>query len=75
MICPLKAGGGLTHFAGRLEDLNNFGWNVGVGADVPLAKRLAVRFEIRDYMARQPELTGGVVHNFAATAGLVYRFN
>lgn len=71
----VMAGVGLTHFAGRLEDVNNFGWHVGVGADVPLAKRLAVRLETRDYMARQPDLTSGIVHNFAPTAGLVYRFN
>ena len=68
-------GVGLTHFAGQLEDVNNFGWNIGAGADVPLWKRLAVRFEIRDYMSRQPDLTSGVLHNFAPTAGLAYRFN
>jgi hypothetical protein len=48
---------------------------VGAGVDLPLWKHLAVRLEARDFMSRQPDLTGGIVHNFAPTAGLVYRFN
>jgi hypothetical protein len=68
------AGAGESHFAGRLEDVNDFGWHAGVGADVPLWNRLVARFEVRDYMSRQPDLTSGIVHNFAPTAGLAYRF-
>lgn len=71
----LTAGVGQCHFAGQLQDENLFGWNAGVGADIPLWKRLAARIEIRDYMSRQPDLTSGILHNFAPTAGLAYRFN
>jgi hypothetical protein len=71
----LTAGAGLVHFAGQLQDENFFGGIVGVGADVPLYKRLAARFEIRDVMSHQPDLTGGILHDFAPTAGLAYRFN
>jgi hypothetical protein len=71
----LTAGVGQCHFAGQLQDEDLFGWNAGVGADVPLHKRLWARFEIRDVMSHQPDLTSGILHNFAPTAGLAYRFN
>jgi hypothetical protein len=71
----LTAGVGLAHFAGSNQDIDKFGWNVGVGGDIPLSKRLAVRFELRDYMSRQPAPGTGLVHNIAPTAGLAYRFN
>ncbi len=76
-VRPFVTGGTeLFHYDGRLEvDISNFGWNAGAGVDVPLAKHLSARFEVRDYMARQPELTSGIVQNFAPTAGLAYRFN
>lgn len=71
----ITGGAGLAHFAAfAVPDVNNFGWNVGAGADVPLWSRLAGRIEIRDYMSRQPDLLTGIVHNIAPTAGLAYRF-
>ncbi|MGA3328806.1 MAG: outer membrane beta-barrel protein [Terriglobia bacterium] len=70
----VTAGVGLAHFAGARSDINRFGWNVGVGADLPLWNRLAARFEIRDYMSGQPAPGTGLVHNIAPTAGLAYRF-
>jgi hypothetical protein len=71
----VTAGAGRVEFAGLSPDVTaSFGGNIGMGADVPLWNRLAARFEIRDYMSRQPDLTGGIVHNFAPTAGLAYRF-
>lgn len=71
----ITVGAGLAHFAGLLQDIDKFGWNVGVGGDIPLSKRLAVRLELRDYMSRQPAPGTGLVHNIAPTAGLAYRFN
>jgi hypothetical protein len=71
----VTVGAGDVHFAGEPGDIDNFGGNVGAGVDLPLSKHLAVRLEARDFMSRQPDLTGGIVHNFAPTAGLVYRFN
>lgn len=71
----LTVGAGVAHFAGLFQDVDNFGWNIGVGADIPLWKRLAARFELRDYMSEQPAPGTGLVHNIAPTAGLAYRFN
>jgi hypothetical protein len=71
----VTVGGGDVRFGGQLEGIDNFGGNVGAGVDLPLQKHLAVRLEVRDVMSRQPDLTGGIVHNFAPTAGLAYRFN
>jgi hypothetical protein len=68
-------GAGDTHFAGQSQDIDKFNVDLGVGADVPLLNHLAARFEFRDYLSRQPNLTGGALHNFAPTIGLAYRFN
>lgn len=73
---PFMTGGaGFTDFAGLSSlAVRKFGWNAGVGADLPLWNRLVARFELRDYMAEQPAPATGVVHNIAPTAGLAYRF-
>jgi hypothetical protein len=68
-------GAGDTHFAGRLQDVDKFNVNLGVGADVPLLNHLVARFEFRDYLSQQPNLTSGALHNFSPTVGLAYRFN
>jgi hypothetical protein len=76
----ITTGAGVAHFAGVWADIDKFGWHAGIGADVPLWKRLVARAELRDYMSRQPGLPNasslgvGIVHNIAPTAGLAYRF-
>lgn len=72
---PFVTGGvGTLRFAGIFRDIDKFSWNFGLGIDFPVHERIALRFEFRDFMAGQPELVGGVTHNLAPTAGLVFRF-
>ncbi|MFZ0960841.1 MAG: hypothetical protein WAO35_08035 [Terriglobia bacterium] len=70
----VAAGAGLAHFHGIYADIDKFSWNFGVGADVPLQKRLALRFELKDFMSAQPNPIRGITHNLAPSVGLALRF-
>ena len=70
----VAVGAGLAHFGGTYEVINKFSWNFGAGADVPLQKRLALRFEMKDFMSAQPDPIRGVTHNLAPSVGLALRF-
>jgi hypothetical protein len=70
----VAAGAGLAHFAGIYADIDKFSWNFGAGADVPLQKRLALRFEMKDFMSAQPDPIRGVAHNLAPSVGFALRF-
>ena len=41
---------------------------------MPLQKRVALRFELKDFMSPQPDPIRGVTHNLAPTVGLALRF-
>jgi hypothetical protein len=70
----VAAGAGLALFHGTYADIHEFSWNFGAGADIPLAKRLALRMEMRDFMSAQPDPIRGVTHNLAPSVGLAFRF-
>jgi hypothetical protein len=48
-----------------------FGGNLGVGADLRISDRLALRFEVRDFIARMPQPLPRTVHTLTPTAGLL----
>ena len=86
-IQPFATGGvGLNRFSGPanasavvagLISANNgfqFAWNFGGGTDVVVQRHLAVRLEIREYLAGQPSPITGTSHNVVPSAGVVYRF-
>jgi opacity protein-like surface antigen len=50
-----------------------FAWNYGGGADMVLQRHLALRLELRDYVAGQPSLITGTSHNVVPSAGIVFR--
>ncbi len=70
----ITVGIGLSWFAGIDTDVTRFSGNFGAGLDVPLHKRIALRFEFRDFVSAQPCPVRGVTHNLAPTAGLVFKF-
>jgi hypothetical protein len=51
-----------------------FAWNYGGGADVVMQRHLALRLEIRNYVADQPIPLTGTSHNLVPSAGIVLRF-
>ncbi|MGC9998115.1 MAG: hypothetical protein ABSE79_22600 [Terriglobia bacterium] len=51
-----------------------FVWNYGVGGDIALRWRLALRLELRDYVGGQPAMFTGLSHNIVPSAGIVFRF-
>jgi hypothetical protein len=75
----IQAGGGWAHYAGFYTgDVSEFGWNFGGGVDIPLAKQLALRIEMRDFLSRQPfpplQPLYGWTNNLAPMVGLALRF-
>ncbi len=51
-----------------------FAWNFGGGTDIVLQRHLAIRVELRDYLAAPPRPITGTSHNIVPSAGVVYRF-
>ena len=51
-----------------------FAWNYGGGADIVLQRHVALRLEVRNYVADQPVPLTGTSHNLVPSAGLVFRF-
>ncbi len=49
-------------------------WNFGGGTDIVLHRHLALRLELRDYVAGQPSFITGTSHNIVPSAGIVFRF-
>lgn len=73
---PFVTGGiGVVRFAGITQDIDRFSGNFGAGADVTMNRWSAARFEMRDFIVRQPEPIKGVSHNLAPTAGVVFYFH
>ena len=70
---PLPAGDTLS-FATPQDNGWQFAWNYGGGADVVLQRHLAVRVEVRSYVADQPVPITGTSHNLVPSAGVVFRF-
>jgi hypothetical protein len=76
----LAAGGGLAHFAGYpAPDVDKFCWNFKAGVDIPLVNRLALRFEMNDFLMPQPSPPPfppihSWTNNLAPMAGLALRF-
>ncbi len=50
-----------------------FAWNCGGGADLVLQRHIALRLELRDYVAGQPGFITGTSHNIVPSAGIVFR--
>jgi len=53
---------------------NQIGYNFGWGADISVVRGLAVRLELRDFLAAQPAPIRGTSHNVVPSAGVVIRF-
>jgi hypothetical protein len=76
----IAAGGGLALFPGfHTTDIDRFTLHFAAGVEVPLAKQLALRFEIDDFLSPQPWLPPfPAIHswtnNLAPMAGLALRF-
>jgi hypothetical protein len=51
-----------------------FAWNYGGGADLVLQRHIALRLELRDFVAGQPGFITGTSHNVVPSAGIVFRF-
>ena len=70
---PLPAGDTLSFETPRNNGWQ-FAWNYGGGADIVLERHLALRLEVRNYVAGQPVPITGTSHNLTPSAGLVFRF-
>lgn len=59
-------------------DVEELCWNFGGGVDIPLAKQLALRFEMRDFLSHQPfapfQPLFGWTNNLAPMVGIALRF-
>ncbi len=56
-------------------DVEDLCWNFGAGVDIPLAKQLALRFEMKDFLSPMPDSAiGGWTNNLAPMVGLALRF-
>jgi hypothetical protein len=78
---PFVAGGaGLAHFPGFYsQDVDKFCLNLSAGVDIPLARQLALRFEMDDFLMPQLSPPGlppmhSWTNNLAPMAGLALRF-
>lgn len=67
------AGLGFTHFRSALADAGQYEptANFGIGADIPITRRLAARLEIRDYISRLPRPLQGLSHSLTPSGALV----
>lgn len=73
-IQPFITGGvGLSWFVGVEGTVHRLTANFGAGFDVPVRRHVALRIELRDFVFGQPCPVGGVTHNLAPTAGLVFK--
>jgi hypothetical protein len=75
-IRPFITGGiGLSWFVGVDGTVSRFAGNFGAGLDLPVSKHIALRMELRDFVSGQPCPVGGVTHNLAPTAGVVFKLH
>jgi OOP family OmpA-OmpF porin len=66
-------GFGGAHYSPKINDKGDMAaFNVGVGAKYWLTDRIALRFDIKDYMAT--EITQETYHNVGATIGITFAF-
>jgi hypothetical protein len=76
----IAAGGGLALFPGfHTYDLDRFSLHFAVGVDIPLAKQLALRFDMNDFLSPQPWAPpfppiNSWTNNLAPMVGLALRF-
>lgn len=70
----LVAGLGSVQSTSSVTGLNrsNVSFDFGLGADLRLNDRIALRFETRDYVAHLPSPLRGFSHDLAPSAGLVF---
>ena len=75
-IQPFVTGGiGFSRFVGVDGNVSRFSGNFGAGLDVPIRRHIALRIQFRDFVSGQPCPVGGVTHNLAPTAGLVFKLH
>lgn len=76
----VAVGGGSALFAGlQQRDMYESCWNFAAGVDIPLAKQLALRFEMDDFLSPQPSSSPfppihSWTNNLAPMVGLALRF-
>jgi len=72
-------GGPTGASAASVQPQANIGWtfagNYGGGTDIMVQQHLALRLELRDYVAAQPaSFVTGTIHDIVPSAGIVFRF-